>query len=296
MPQTTTQLFVKPLQYVEETTEGTTPTSSPTFLAVGASTTLEPTMNGNYIEISQIGPEDLHSLAPGLTTWESTMQYQPTDVTFITYGINAQNFASPAGTISRTLSLMFSFYLNGVNENYVFLKGTRTKSVSYTKEVGKADVVNFSFVHTTISTPSTSNGLTTPTLVSTFPSGAVFDWTSGGAASLGWNGSKEAKKVTINIERNTTMEYTLGSTTGYGSAPHGRRIKGSFTVIYTTTSLEADYKANTSRTLTLVCKTAAGTITVTGAKITSYKRSYDAEDTGAIIEECEFEGTAVSVA
>jgi tail tube protein len=288
----TSQLFVKPLQYIEETTEGNTPGSG-SSTAVGAATNLDVNMNGNYIEVGQVGPEDLHSLVQGLTGWESSMQYQPTDSTFIKYGINAANYATPTGTISKSLSIFYTIYLNAV-ENYIILKGSRTKSVTYTKEIGKADVAQFSLIHTSVSQPAAGTGPAGVTPVSTFPTGAVFDWLTGGANPFSWNSSgQNCKKFTITIERNTSADYTLGSTTAFGTQPHGRRIKGSFTVLWTSTTLEADYRAGTARTLALVLKTGVSTLTVTGAKITGYKRSKSADDTEALVEECDFEGLAV---
>lgn len=290
---TTAQLFVKPLQYIEETNEGTVPTSGSTT-AIGAATSLDVTMNGNYIQIGQVGPEDLHSLAQGVTGWESSIEYQPTDSTFLKYATNAANYASPSGTISKSLSVIYSIYLNGV-ENYIVLRGTRAKSITYSKKVGKADLVNMTFIHTTVNAP-TSTPPTGLTLVTGFPSGVVFDWLSGGANPMSWNSvAQNCKDFTVTIERNTSADYTLGNTAAFGTQPHGRRIKGSFAVIWTGTALENDYRNGTSRTLVLVLKASASTMTISNAKITSYKRSKASDSTEAIVEDCEFEATSLVV-
>jgi hypothetical protein len=293
---TTTQLFVKPLQFLEETTEGQTNSSgSQTFAAVGASSTLSIDIDGQFVDISQIGPEDLHSITQGMAQWETRMTYQMVDSTFAKYAVNAANYATPAGTISKTLTILFSIYLNG-SESYVLMKGSRARQITITMENGRPTVCSIDFVHTTITTPGAHGIAGTPVFVTTFPTGAVFDWLSGGADPLSWNSNAQnAKRFSITINRNTTLDFTLGNTAAFGSQPHGRRISGDFSVLWTSTTLETDFKAGTERTLAIVLKTAVSTLTVTGAKIVRHTKEFDGDDTEALLEVCGFRGRAVTI-
>lgn len=295
MPTTTTaQLIVKVPQYVEESTEGTTPTASPTFAACGASASLSLKKDNQYIDVAQIGPEDLLSLVKGPDMREFQIKYTLSDSTFLKYGVNAANFATPAGTISKSLSIIFSFYLNGT-ENYIFLKGSRCKSVSIAVEVGKPHEVTMDFVCITISTAASSHGLTTPTFAST-PSTAVWDWTSGGADPVSWNSSAlNCKKFNITINRNTKADHTLGNLPAHSSQPHGRRISGDFMNLLTVTTLESDYESGTARTLAVVLKSATSTLTVTSAKLTTYSQDREADSDESIVEACGFRALAVTV-
>jgi hypothetical protein len=153
-------------------------------------------------------------------------------------------------------------------------------------EVGKETEVTFNMVHTSISTPNTSHGLTTPTLVST-TSGTVWDWTSGGADPLSWNASAQiCRKFSCSINRNTKSDHTLGNLDPHSSQPHGRRITGSFTVLHTATTLEADFKAGTARTLAVVLKSSTSTLTFTSTKLKSYSTEFVDEETN--VEDYDF--------
>ena len=165
-------------------------------------------------------------------------------------------------------------------------------------EVGKETEVTVSFTHTTITTPfsTTDAGLTTPTWAS-LPSGAVWGHTDGGANPVSWNASGlDCKKFSITVNRNAKPDYTLGNTDPHSSQTHGRRISGDFSVLWTSTTLETDFKAGTARTLTATIKTSTGVITVTGAKIVDYSRDGDIGSDEAIVENCTFRGLSCAVA
>lgn len=282
---TTAQLIVRPPQYVEETTEGTTPTASPTFVICGVPKSLSFKINGNFVDVAQLGSEDILTLAQGNQEYESTLVFTLLNSTFLKYGVNAANYGTPTGTVSKSLSILFSYYMNGT-ENYVILKGSRVKDCSINMEVGKETEVTFNMVHTSISTPSTSHGLTTPTLVST-TSGTVWDWISGGADPLSWNASAQiCRKFSCSINRNTKADNKLGNLDPHSSQPHGRRITGSFTVLHTATTLEADFKAGTARTLAVVLKSSTSTLTLSNVKLRDYSTEFVDEETN--VEEYEF--------
>ena len=190
-----------------------------------------------------------------------------------------------------------SVYVNGT-ETFILCKGSRIKEGSISLDIGKETEISVTFTHTTIITPiTTANaGLTTPTYAS-LPSGAVWDWISGGLTPVSWNASGIlCKKVTINILRNSKPDYTLGNLDPHSSQPHGRRISGDFTTLWTNTTLETDFKAGTARTLAIILKTAVSTITVTGAKITDYSRDGDIGSDEAIVEQCTFRALSVAQA
>jgi len=295
MPATSSQNFVKPLQFIEEATEGVTPTSSPAFTAIGAIQSFDYKKDDSVTPIGQIGPEDPIDNVKGQTVRESTINFGLTASTFLKRAVNAANFATPTGTISASMSLLYSIYLNGANERYIFLKGTRPKSVGINMEIGKPIECNMALVHTSIGKPISAHGLTTPTFAS-FATGEVWNWLSGGANPISWNSTPlNCTKFSCNIERNTSMDYTLGNTDGFGSLPHARAVSGEFTQLWTSDTEETDFDAGTERTLAAVLKTSVSTLTITNAEITSLGRSHAFDESGATVETFSYMGEAVTV-
>ena len=289
-------LFVKHPQWVAEATEGTTPTASPSFTSLGAVKTASIKINGNFVDVAQLGAEDLITIVQGQQDYETSFTLSTVNATgIIARLIGAANYATPSGLINETISIIFSIYLNGT-ENYIICKGSRIKEGSIAMDIGKETEISVTFTHTTITTPASSHGLTTPTFA-TLPSGAVWSWLDGGTAPVSWNASGIlAKKATINIARNSKPDYTLGNLDPHSSQAHGRRISGDFTTLWTNTTLETDFKAGTARTLAIIIKTSVSTITITGAKITDYSRDGDIGSDDAIIEQCTFRGLSVAQA
>ena len=289
-------LFVKHPQWVAETTEGTIPTASPTFTSLGAVKTASIKINGNFVDVAQLGAEDLITIVQGQQEYETSFTLSLVNATsIIARLIGAYNYATPSGLINETISIIFSIYLNGT-ENYIICKGSRIKEGSISWDIGKETEVTVSFVHTSIATPNSSHGLTTPTFAS-LPSGAVYDWLAGGTTPVSWNASGIlCKKFTLNIARNSKADYTLGNLDPHSSQAHGRRISGDFTNLWTNTTIETDFKAGTARTLAIVLKTSVSTITITGAKIVDYSRDGDIGSDEAIVENCTFRGLSVAQA
>lgn len=290
---TSGQLIKYPLQYVEESTEGTTPTASPTFITAGFVESLSIKINGNFIDISQLATEDLLAIIQGNQVYEWQVKLHITSSTYIKYALNAQNVASPAGTISATLSHMFSIYLNGT-ENFILLKGCRANSITISTEIGKAIDVTIEWVSKTIiQAITTANaGLTTPTFVSVTATGAVWSWITGTTAPATWNGSGiDAVKISITVNRNTKSDHTLGNLDPHSSQSHGRRASGDITVLWTTSTgsaMETDFRAGTSRTMTWILKDAVSTITLTGTVLVDRAVDLGADDTEATVEQWAF--------
>ena len=280
---TTSQLFVKPLQYYYEVTEGTAFVASPTYWNIGAITSFNYKKDDNLIPVAQIGPEDVIDYAQGTTVRESSLTYGLTDSTFLKRAVNAANFGTPTGTISQPYTLLYSFYLGGTTEYFTLLKGSRPKSCSITMEVGKVTEVTIDQVHTAIAAPATSNGLTSPTF-QTFATGTVWDWTSGGANPITVNAvAQNCIKFTCNIERNTSMDYTLGNTAGFGSQPHGRRITGEFVTLNTGTAEDTLFDASTEHTIAAVLKSATSTLTLSNCQLSVISREHSGDESNATV-------------
>lgn len=283
---TTAQLVKKMPQYIEEVTEGTTPTS-PTFTSWGATESISLNIDGQFVDIDQL-QEDLISIIQGLQKYEFKLKYYAlkaaSGTTPSKYAVNAANYTTPAGTISSSLTFLWSVYLNGT-ENFIVANGCRAKDFSVNLEVGKPTEFNVTFECTNIVTPS-SSGPSGATYAAN-PTGAVLGWLDGGATPVSWNASGiNCKKISVSINRNTNPDYILGQAGPFSTQPHGRRISGDFQTLWTATTLETDFKTPTSRTLVITLdSTNSHSLTLSSTNIISYKRDKSGGDTTAIVED-----------
>lgn len=286
---TTGQLIIKMPQYIEETTEGTTPTS-PSFNMWGATESISLNIDGQFVDIDVL-QEDLIAIMQGMEKYEFQLKYYipkgASDTTPTKYAVNAANYATPAGTISASLSFLWSIWFNGV-ENFIIATGCRAKDWSVNMEVGKPTECNVTFECMSIATPSTSGP--SGAIYAANPTGAVLGWLDGGSTPVSWNASGiNCKKVSVSIARNTAPDYILGQAGPFGTQPHGRRISGDFQTLWTSTTLEADFKTPSSRTLVITLDTTdSKTLTLANANIVTYKRDKTGADTSSIVEDTTF--------
>ena len=300
---TTSQLWKKPLQFVVETTEGTTPTASPVFTVCPPVKSFSVKKDGGYVDVSQVGPEDLAKLVQGQMSYESSITFYAssttTDEAFFQRAIQAANFGTPAGTVSETFSMLYSIQLNGVTENFILLKGTRAKSVSIKLAIGQPHEITIDYVHTTIIAPiTTANaGLTTPIFITVFNAGTIHDWLSGGVAPVSIIGTAiDCTEFNCTINRNTSPDYVLGTANPHSSQPHGRRISGDFKNLYSVTTQETNYMTPTTGTITAVLSTGVSTLTISNTSLVTLGRDNGADDTEATVESIGFKGLSCTYA
>lgn len=266
---TTAQLLSHPYQFLVETTEGTTPGAG-SFTVAPPCKSISVKKDGGYVDVAQIGPEDLAKLVQGLQTFETSVVFYSSatagDEAFFARAINAANIGTPAGTISETYSALIGFRLNNV-VNYMVMKGTRAKSVSIKASLGNPHEITIEFVHTNIPFPTTAAPAGT-TVSTTFNTGVINDWLSGGTAPVTVIGAViDATEFNCTINRNTKVEHTLGNKNPHSSQPHGRRIAGDFNNLYTVVTNETAYDAATTGTILFVLQTATTTLTISTASL-----------------------------
>lgn len=275
---TTARLVKKPLQWIAEVTEGTFPTSG-TLTTVPFSN-LEFNIDGQHVDVAQVGPEDFLTSVKGATMKDFRITGPMLDTDLLKWLINAQNFGTPTGTISESRSFLTSIYLNGT-ENYLKFTGVKPKSGSLKMERGKPHELSIDFQCMDISDPTTS-APTGVTISTTFPTGTVYHHKSG--ADFSWNGSSVvARSVTININRNTTQEEVLNSYTPYAILPHQRDMTANVEGLWVGNTLLTDFNSDTARqAIFTVSTTGSKTITCATAKLTKSNIPIDSGDSSAV--------------
>lgn len=275
---TTARLVKKPLQWIAETVEGTFPTSG-TLTTVPFSN-LEFTIDGQHVDVAQVGPEDFLTSIKGVPVEEFRITGPMLDTDLVKWLVNAQNFGTPTGTISESRSFLTSIYLNGT-ENYLKFTGVKPKSGSIKMERGKPHELSIEFVCMDIADPTTS-APTGVTISSTFPTGTPYHHKSG--ASVSWNGSTiPARSITLNINRSTSAEEVLDSYTPYTVLPHMRDMTANISGMWLGNTLLTDYNSDTARqAIFTLTSTGPKTITCATAKLLKSNIPIDAGDTEAV--------------
>ena len=136
------------VQYVVETTYGTTPTS-PTLINAGAIQDISDTTDITAKRYRVLGSEDIYKglLCGELYAFE--LKYTPSTTTFPKLGIDAGQVSS--------ISVVVGYKLNAV-ENFVTFKGCKTDKIDI--EITPEDMmITQNFICQNVTTPSTSHGL-----------------------------------------------------------------------------------------------------------------------------------------
>src|SRR5690242_2321257 len=155
--------YIKQPQFVEESSFGVTPTS-PTFINCGAITDLAFSLDVNEVKYRQLGSRDMYNEIKVGESYSIVMKYQPFNTTLMKYGTEYAN-ASATGNIAKSLSILWSQNINGV-ENYYLAVGCRTERIDI-DITENAVMCTQTFIAKTVNTPTTTftgaGGTGTPT-------------------------------------------------------------------------------------------------------------------------------------
>jgi len=286
-------LFTRHPQFVVESVEGTTP-STPGFANIGDVQSLSIKKDGQYTDLSQLGTEDLVDLITGLKTFEIQIIFAVENSTFLKRCINSANYATQAGTISESITIMFSFYLDGT-ESWVYITGARCKQIAMKAVKGKELSFTADFEAMGIGAPTTEIAGST---YGTIGAGPVWDWLTGGAQPLSVDSTQiDATEFNVTIARNTTPAHILGNASPHSTQSHGRRIAGDYMNLFTDTAQEAEFDSPTAAgvPISYVLKTSVSTLSITGAKLVSYTRDGDSNSDEPTVEQVGFRAKAVSI-
>jgi len=279
----------KILQYVEETTFATTPTS-PTFLPAGVVADVTTTVTIPETVYRQQGSRDPYRDVKFGEAYELQCKYMPVDSTMMKYGVN---LAAGTGTVGKSLSLLMSQDINST-ENYVLIQGARTNTIDIEITEGGPIMVTQTFKAKNITTPSTSHGLTTPTFASTINT-APWSNVNGGSQpfkinSVGYDLSRFKMAVSTGLD---TVQ-PIGETLTKFIEPTLRTITVDFDMYVQDTVTLADTKSLTARSAVYTLDTTAPTtITMTNLQLNKYT-SVDSA-TSANIKSASFSGQCTSV-
>ena len=191
-PPTTVHRYLKLMQYVEESTFGTTP-SSAAFVDASVINSVSTTYENITELYRKLGRRTLYKYITmgSARTWSCS--YSPVDTALMRYASELGNALGTAtGTIDKSLTFVNSGYRNTAGSNgplleyYVLRKGSKCDSMTVTTSSRGMVTVDMNWISSTIAIPvSTANGgLTTPTFVASPTTATPWSNLTGGTSKL----------------------------------------------------------------------------------------------------------------
>lgn len=275
---------VKQLQYVEEATFGTTP-ATPTWIYAGLITELSDTTEITANRYRALGSADVAFALKCGEAYSFNVKYNPADLKLANYGLKLDTGAT--GTNGKSLSMVYSIRLNGV-ENYVVFRGVKTDSVDIDLAPDSMEVTQ-NFICKSISAPST----TPPggTLITTPPATVPLCGTD--ASGFTWNSiAYDPVSLKITVAQNLEARRTVGQQQIQYLTSTNRDIDFDFTVSAFNNVLITDTINMTSRTWSITI--GGSTLTFTGAQLVQYQSTLSAG--GAETQEQAYTGFARGLA
>ncbi len=254
---------VKNPQYVEEATYGTFPTN-PTMSWIGAVDNFDPKADMQSIMVPQVGAEDLKYILKGAEVYTMDLEFGLQTSTFAKYGISSQG--GGAGTIDKSLSVLFSAKLNAV-ENYVQVLGSRISSFSISSQTGQLTKAKCQLQAKAIPVPSSSSPIGSGSFA-TDPATNPWTFYDGGANPVTFGAvNPDVREFSVTFERNLERLHVLGQSQQKFLPPKQRRITGSFMIVWEDVNQYTNLTSDTGVTITWVLKTAVSTLTLNNCKI-----------------------------
>lgn len=233
-------LVQKQLQYVEETTYGTTP-NSPTLIHAGPIVDISDSQETQAIKYRQIGSRDMYAMIKTGEMYSFDVTYNPLSKDLIDYAINLPGVGSQ--NIGKSLSFVKSSLINNT-EMYTIYKGCVAESIDISITADSPVEITISYIAKEITTPSTTLGLGTP-VFGTNPT--LIPWTnlSSGANPFSWNGTTvDTPSWSCSVTNNIERVKVNGDINVKFTEPTLRDITFEFDTFHKDTTLIADQKGS----------------------------------------------------
>ena len=157
-----------PLCYTVESTFGTKKTSSPVYTAVKVVSQVTPRIDNQEIDVRQLGSHLKYGHQSSGHRYGATLNLHPFDLPFLQYGSQPPNYTTPSGTSAESLQFLVKHKqaqgTAGMNSYFVFYLGCKINTLQISVSSGGLVEVTAEIIAREITVPSTSSGLTTPTL------------------------------------------------------------------------------------------------------------------------------------
>jgi len=289
-PLTTSLQVIKELQWVKETTRGSTP-SSPAFTAIPTKE-FSPKPKVENIKYRKLGSPDLYKGIKTREMYDFGISFSPVALdNFLKSMVNL------TGTGNRddfyTIFLSQKQNVTGtLTEQYQVARGCGISAVTISVKNGELVMVDSDWIANTISDWVTTSPFTTPTYASAI---SAVPWSSvlAGAFTVAGN-AYDVRNFSCKIDHNPDRVQVVGSATTQWIQQTTREISIDVDVVYKDTTLQASTKSLTAQTASMVLNTVGPTtLTFTDLYLESYDETVSADSTDA--KTVSYSGYAASV-
>lgn len=259
-------LVLRNPQYVEEVTYATFPTN-PAMLWIGVLEACNPRADMQSIMEPQLGTEDLKYILKGAEVYTVELEYALQNSTFTKYATQAQG--GGAGSIDKSLSLLFSARLGGIagTENFLQLLGSRVGSLTLSARVGELTKARCQISGKALPIPFTASPIGAGSFA-TDPATNPFTFYDGGTNPVTVGAANpDVREISVTFERNLERLHVLGASQQKFMPPKHRRITGTFTILWEDKDQYTNLVNDTGVTISWVLKSAVSTLTLTSCKI-----------------------------
>lgn len=283
--------FKKQPQYIEETTLGTSPTTG-AMLQIGQILKWQPTRDINNRKFRIVGNEDLLTAVKNGEVYGIQVSYGMFASTFLKYLVNARG--GGAGSIDKTLSILWSTMLNGATEEYETASMCRINSGSV--EITPDEVkVDLTLIAANITLPNSVNPMAGVTVLTPATTDPWVGADSGSNPFVHNSNNYDTPRFRLEVARNLKAIRVNGNLQIIDNPATKREIKGTFDVIRKNDVLKTDATALTKRSASYTLKSAGSTLSFTNMQIEQLHESYDAESTEEIIDTFGYFAQSVSL-
>lgn len=278
---------------MKETTRGVTPVA-PAFAAIPTQE-FGPVPSIENIKYRKLGSPDLYKGIKVREVYDFSLSYAPVDSTLLGAMINL------TGTQNRDNSYTFLISQNHNNagtltEMYQVARGCSVDTVTITVNSGEVVTVDSDWIASTLSDWSTTSGLTTPTYATPL---TLTPWSTvtTGTNPLTWNSQTyDVRNFSVTVNQNPDRVQVVGQTATTWVQATIREITFTMDVVWKDTTLQADAKSHTPRTMSFQLNSVGPTtLTFTEAAIEEYDETVSAESTEAKVVSYSGYAKAVSI-
>jgi len=191
-PPTTVHRYQKLMQYVEESTFATTPTSA-AFVDASIINSTRTTYENATETYRKLGRRTLYKLIKMGVMFPWSCSFSPVDTALIRYGTeNGNNAGTLTGTIDKSLTFVNSIFANSggtLTEYYIVRTGCKCDSITVTTTSKGMVTVDMNWLASSITPTTTANGgLTTPIFVASPTTATPWSNLTGGTSKLSIGG------------------------------------------------------------------------------------------------------------
>jgi hypothetical protein len=272
------------MQYVEESTFGTTP-SSASFVDASVINSTHTTYDNISETYRKLGKRQLYKYIKMGTAFPWSCSFSPVSTTLMRYGTeNGINAGTQTGTLDKSLTFVNSIFANSggtLTEYYIIRKGCKCDSITVTTTSRGMVTVDMDWIAADIPKPVTTanGGLTTPTFVASPTTATPWTNLSGGTSKLSLDGViYPFKSASFTVNNNLDPVDIDGSSAIQALEPTVKETTFECElIVLKDLAIETAIEAGSSMALILTLNS-TGPKTATGNVFFNHKEEDDASD------------------